>query len=549
MHDVTGEKAPRKDRVGNTPPSKTWEWCPLVLMKDAAMAAAHGYVAAFQGGPAPNMASYGITNAMHWDATMNRNQETEGGEAEEIVSGGTSNPLMVPTPSAAPQVSSGGGNESRTVRRSGRIHERKLQSGSIEEVKVRNVVDRNSAGPSGIHGAGPVGHTAATCLGGGDLNYTIGTCSTHAGKLTIDKFKGSISSDSVETEIREDVEKLQKWWPNACSSKKVYLLLLDKWKYHGESSIVDKLRFFADHIISRSGVNANNPEGSPRAGLDATNQGCESTNRWNKQQTGRVRHLLTTSIGVEAEWLKSKSQEDLEMNACMNPKVNSQAFWLRVQDRVSRTVDGMDLPLFRLTIAQGYGVVLVPSSLTIKQTINSMGDGAKRLGQRLGETPSWDTAVMVQSWKRKPQDRHEKSWVEGYNLLRCNFDKFLQWLRETGHQPEVLFDAVMEWNSTFYQMEPITHEEYVRQLKRRLEHSGVPLCAISDVKDTVHFMSCTCNRYLHYSWCSHSAGWAVHHKLIEIPSNFNNKVLQRNRKRRRGRPCHSKPGQAWTSGT
>ena len=147
-----------------------WEWCPLVLMKDAAMAAAHGYVAAFQGGPAPNMASYGITNAMHWDATMNRNQETEGGEAEEIVSGGTSNPLMVPTPSAAPQVSSGGGNESRTVRRSGRIHERKLQSGSIEEVKVRNVVDRNSAGPSGIHGAGPVGHTAATCLGGGDLN-------------------------------------------------------------------------------------------------------------------------------------------------------------------------------------------------------------------------------------------------------------------------------------------------------------------------------------------------------------------------------------------
>jgi hypothetical protein len=62
----------------------------------------------------------------------------------------------------------------------------------------------------------------------------------------------------------------------------------------------------------------------------------------------------------------------------------------------------------------------------------------------------------------------------------------------------------------------ITDSQYLERLHHRIENSSIPIISVAEIKERGNggLVSCTCAKWLHYTWCQHAFADAYRKKII-----------------------------------
>ena len=189
------------------------------------------------------------------------------------------------------------------------------------------------------------------------------------------------------------------------------------------------------------------------------------------------------------QYVEFQSRKDLSYDRRFNPKVNCQAFYGEVCNRLSCEGD-----VSPITVSFPFpGGTPGQRIITPMHTLRTLRDdyGA-------------DINSVAAAKKAAGGD-----WLKQWTRLERN---------PAGEcaKESMTFDDLIGWARAYFILTPVTHEQYAAALHERLGNQGVRVCPPDKVKTLGHagFMACGCKTFLHYAWCEHACEDACRKGLI-----------------------------------
>ena len=267
-------------------------------------------------------------------------------------------------------------------------------------------------------------------------------------------------------------------------------------------------------------------------GVGADNNGVESLNHIQKLFNDCINGAkpgAAESTDHLTKYLHAQSVDDTSFGVLINSEVHSAKFFTRVHLIVERP----DSPFNKILQKRCKAFPSDPKDSRYRIIIPSLStlDELRNGNSRTGATPlaNWSPSNVKTALYVDPPDGGV-AWVKQWNAL-WKIASAGDENSENSARSDINFDTLIAMQKWFYMFVALDDGRDIALLMRRLKANKYVLRkTLKEVQLLTAkgegFEKCTCDDYLHYSWCHHSCGVAVSRGLISYPINLSPVVLQ-----------------------